>query len=50
MDSEPVLRSIFEGFFTLIPTGFFVQMLDLMAALLNGIFGIFGISTNIVGF
>lgn len=50
MEQEPVLRSIFEGFFTLIPAGFFVQMLDAMAAVLNWFFGVFGISTNIVGF
>ncbi len=49
MDQEPVLRSVFEGFFTFIPT-FFVQFLDIFAAILNGFFGIFGISTNIVGF
>ncbi len=44
------LRNIFEGFFTVIPTGFFVQFLDLFAALVNGFFGLFGIQTNIVGF
>ncbi len=44
------LRDIFEGFFTVIPTGFFMQFLDLIAAMLNGLFGLFGIQTNIVGF
>ncbi len=43
-------RDIFEAFFTVIPTGFFVQFLDLFAALINGFFGLFGIQTNVVGF
>lgn len=47
---QPILRPLFEAFFTVLPFGFFLQMLDGIAALMNFIFGIFGIQSNVVGF
>lgn len=47
---QPILRPLFEAFYTAFPTGFFLQMLDGIAALINFIFGIFGIQSNVVGF
>jgi hypothetical protein len=47
---QPILRPLFELFFTAFPTGFFLQMLDGIAAWINFVFGIFGIQTNVAGF
>ena len=47
---QPILRPLFEAFFTVFPTGLFLQALDGVAALINFIFGIFGIQSNVVGF
>ncbi len=51
MSSSPsFLHTAFEIFFTFIPNLFFVQSLDLLAAGINGFFGLFGIDSNVVGF
>lgn len=47
---QSFLRTVTELFFSVFPTGFFVQMLDALAAILNALFGAIGIQTNIVGF
>lgn len=50
MSSESFLHQLVEIYFTIIPVPFFVQMLDLIAAVANFLFGIIGIESNIVGF
>ncbi len=47
---QPILRPLFEAWFTLFPTGFFLQILDGIAAVMNFVFGIFGIPASVVGF
>ncbi len=47
---QGILRPLFEAFFTVFPTGFFLQALEGIAAVINFIFGLFGIQTNVVGF
>ncbi len=47
---QPILRPLFEAFFTVFPTGFFLQALNGIAGLINFFFGLFGIQTNVVGF
>lgn len=47
---QPILRPLFEAFYTVFPTGFFLQWLDGIAGLINFIFGIFGIQSNVVAF
>lgn len=47
---DSFLRTLTEIFFTFIPTGFFVQFLDGIAALLTAFFNLFGLQPNIVGF
>ncbi len=48
--NEPILRTVNEAYFTVFPTGFFLQILDGIAALFNFIFSLFGVETNIIGF
>ncbi len=45
-----MLRPLFEAYFTVLPIGFFVQMLDGLAGLINFFFGLFGIQSNVSGF
>jgi hypothetical protein len=47
---EPILRPLFEAFFTAFPTGFFLQILNGFAELINLFFGLFGIQSNVSGF
>lgn len=47
---EPILRPLFEAFFTAFPTGFFLQFLNGFAGLINLFFGLFGIQSNVSGF
>jgi len=47
---QGILRPLFEAFYTLFPTGFFLQMLNGVAGLINMFFGLFGVQTNVVGF
>lgn len=44
------LRALNELYFSVFPTGFFLDWLNLFASLLNGLFGLFGIDSNIVAF
>ena len=46
----PFLRTLVETFFTIFPSGFFLQVLDVYADIFNFLFGLIGIETNIVGF
>ncbi|GEM_PF-1791789 len=46
----PFLRTLVETFFSIFPSGFFVQVLDFYADIFNFLFGLIGIETNIVGF
>lgn len=45
-----ILRDLIEIFFTLFPTGFFMQILDVIADLVNAGLGLLGINFNVVGF
>ena len=47
---QPILRPLFEASFTAFPTGFFLQMLEGIAGLINLFFGLFGIQSNVSGF
>ena len=48
---EPILRNAIEALFTFSPVNnLFFPFLEVFAALLNGIFGIFGIDINFVAF
>lgn len=47
---EPFLRTLVETFFTIFPSGFFLQVLNAYADVFNFLFGLIGIQTNIVGF
>lgn len=47
---DSFLRTINEIFFTIFPTGFFLQLLDLYAQALNFMLGLIGIQSNIVAF
>ncbi|HWL93963.1 MAG TPA: hypothetical protein VNT79_10550 [Phycisphaerae bacterium] len=51
MDSEGgVLRPMFEIFFTLFPTGYFLQILDVIADAYEAFWALLGVDLNIVGF
>ncbi len=51
MDAEGgILRPLIEIFFTLFPTGYFLQILDVIAALITGGLQLLGIDVNVVGF
>ncbi|MBK8270749.1 MAG: hypothetical protein IPK83_21560 [Planctomycetes bacterium] len=45
-----VLRDAFEVFFTFFPTGFFLQILNVIADLITAGLGLVGIDFNVVGF
>ncbi len=45
-----ILRPMFEIFFTLFPTGYFLQIINVIADLISGFAGLFGIDLPIVGF
>lgn len=44
-----VLRDAFEVFFTFFPTGFFLQILNVIADLITAGLGLIGIDFNVVG-
>ena len=47
---ESFLHSFYEFFFTFLPVPFFVQGVDILAALLSGFYALFGIDVKIIGF
>ncbi len=47
---ESFLHNVVEIFFTIFPTGFFVQILDVIAAGITAFWGALGVDLNIVGF
>ncbi len=47
---ESFLPSFYEFFFTFLPVPFFVQGVDIMAALISGFYALFGINFKIIGF
>ncbi len=47
---ESFLRQLVEVFFTIFPSGFFLQVLNGYADVFNFLFSLIGIQTNIVGF
>ena len=47
---ESFLHNLVEIYFTILPTGFFVQILDVIAAGIRGFWSLFGVDVNIVGF
>lgn len=47
---ESFLSQVVEVFFSIFPTGFFLQFLNVYADVFNLLFGLIGIQTNIVGF
>ncbi|MBK8268264.1 MAG: hypothetical protein IPK83_08135 [Planctomycetes bacterium] len=51
MDTEGgILRPLFEIFFTFLPTGYFLQILNVIGDLITGGLHLIGIDVNVVGF
>jgi hypothetical protein len=45
-----ILRDIIEIYFTIFPTGFFMQILDVIADLITAGFDLVGLDIKVVGF
>lgn len=47
---ESFLRNVVEIYFTILPTGFFLQILEVIAAGIRTFWGWLGVDVNVVGF
>ena len=47
---ESFLHSFYEILFTFLPVPFFLQTVDILAALLDGFYALLGIDVKIIGF
>jgi hypothetical protein len=48
--TETPLRATFEFFYSMFPFAFFLQWLEVLAAAMNSLFGIFGLDLKVLAF